>query len=437
MKRKSVWIMVLTGVVGLVVVASLQIAWAHGSTSDPVSRILSCYLEYPETPDTLACKHMVEAGGTQPLYDWNEVSLANAAGNHQAFIPDGRLCSAGRDKYAALDTPRTDWARTLLPTGETYTFLYHAHVPHNQGYFDLYVTKDGYDPTQMLTWGDLELMTTVVEPPLVDGNYYIPVDLPAGKSGHHLIYTIWQRTDSPEAFYACSDVWFGNGPTPTPTAVPLCTAPTWSSSVVYATGTLVTHNGIVWEAKWENGNVEPSYEGTSNSWYIEGYCQAEGGVTPSPTATTVPPTATATGAPPTATSIPPTATAVPPTATVIPPTATAVPPTATPTTGATCTVDYTVASDWGTGFVANLTITNEGATPINGWAVGFDFSGNQTNVTAWNGVASQVGTAVAITNASWNETIPANGSVTVGFQATYSGVNAVPTSFTLNGSSCN
>merc|ERR1712062_750838 len=31
-----------------------------------------------------------------------------------------------------------------------------------------------------------------------------------GKSGKHVIYAVWQRNDSPEAFYSCSDVVFGS-----------------------------------------------------------------------------------------------------------------------------------------------------------------------------------------------------------------------------------
>ena len=32
--------------------------------------------------------------------------------------------------------------------------------------------------------------------------------LPQGKTGKHVIYNVWQRSDSPEAFYACIDVSF-------------------------------------------------------------------------------------------------------------------------------------------------------------------------------------------------------------------------------------
>ncbi|MFD0344439.1 LAETG motif-containing sortase-dependent surface protein, partial [Streptomyces sp. NPDC127117] len=40
------------------------------------------------------------------------------------------------------------------------------------------------------------------------GDYVFRGSVPA-RSGRHLIYSIWQRSDSPEAFYTCSDVVFG------------------------------------------------------------------------------------------------------------------------------------------------------------------------------------------------------------------------------------
>lgn len=34
--------------------------------------------------------------------------------------------------------------------------------------------------------------------------------LPAGKTGRQLIYTIWQNSDTPDTYYSCSDVIFGD-----------------------------------------------------------------------------------------------------------------------------------------------------------------------------------------------------------------------------------
>ncbi|MCC3654956.1 lytic polysaccharide monooxygenase [Streptomyces sp. S07_1.15] len=183
-------------------------AAAHGSMTDPVSRVSACFAENPESPDSAACKAAVAASGTQAFYDWNEVNIPNAAGKHQEIIPDGKLCSAGRDKYKGLDLPRADWPATALSAGK-HTFHYKATAPH-KGSFELYITKAGYDPTKPLKWSDLEAepFAEVTDPSLVNGEYVFDGTVPA-RSGRHLVYSVWQRSDSPEAFYTCSDVTFG------------------------------------------------------------------------------------------------------------------------------------------------------------------------------------------------------------------------------------
>ncbi|MFE5795308.1 lytic polysaccharide monooxygenase [Streptomyces sp. NPDC056503] len=213
-------------------------AFAHGSMTDPVSRVAACYAEGPESPSSAACKAAVAASGPQAFYDWNGVNIANAAGQHRALIPDGKLCSAGNDKYKGLDLARADWPSSRLAPGK-HTFRYKGTAPH-KGSFALYVTKDGYDPTRPLKWSDLEAepFVTVTDPGMRDGDYVFEGTVPA-KSGRHLIYSIWQRSDSPEAFYTCSDVVFGSeqqgggGTAPTAPAtastVPSATAPSSSA----------------------------------------------------------------------------------------------------------------------------------------------------------------------------------------------------------------
>ena len=103
---------------------------------------------------------------------------------------------------------------------------------------------------------------------------------------------------------------------------------------------------------------------------------------------------------------------------------------------ASCQVTYSTQSQWTGGFVASVTISNTGTSAINGWKLGFTFPGDQKITTAWNGVASQSGESVSITNASYNGTIPAAGSTSLGFQGTWTSSDAAPTSFTLNGAAC-
>ncbi|MGK3092987.1 lytic polysaccharide monooxygenase [Streptomyces sp. WAC01490] len=185
-------------------------ALAHGSLTDPVSRVSACFAEGPESPVSAACKAAVAAGGTQALYDWNGVNIANAAGKHRELIPDGKLCSAANDKFKGLDLPRADWPASPVKAGK-HTFKFRATAPH-KGSFELYLTKPGYDPTKPLAWSDLEAkpFAEATDPALVDGSYVFDGTIPEA-AGRQLIYTVWQRSDSPEAFYACSDVDFGGG----------------------------------------------------------------------------------------------------------------------------------------------------------------------------------------------------------------------------------
>ncbi|MEV0113850.1 lytic polysaccharide monooxygenase [Streptomyces sp. NPDC050844] len=202
-------------------VLSAAPAAAHGSMTDPVSRVSACFQEGPEAPKSAACKAAVAASGAQAFYDWNGVNIANAAGKSKEIIPDGKLCSAGNDKYKGLDLPRADWPSSKLAAGN-HTFRYKGTAPH-KGSFELYVTKDSYDPTKPLKWSDLEEkpFVKVTDPKMENGDYVFDGKVPA-KSGRHLIYSIWQRSDSPEAFYTCSDVVFGKdsggGTAPAPTA---------------------------------------------------------------------------------------------------------------------------------------------------------------------------------------------------------------------------
>ncbi|MFB1042455.1 lytic polysaccharide monooxygenase auxiliary activity family 9 protein [Streptomyces chrestomyceticus] len=201
----------LTGIAPLALTAlTATPAVAHGSMTDPVSRISACFAEGPEHPKSAACKAMVAAGGTQALYDWNGVRDGNAGGRSKERIPDGKLCSANAPEYKGLDLPRADWPATNLKAGD-HAFRYKATAPH-RGSFELYITKDGYDPAKPLKWSDLEAkpFAKVTNPKLTNGDYVFGGKVPA-KSGRHLIYSIWQRSDSPEAFYTCSDVVFGKG----------------------------------------------------------------------------------------------------------------------------------------------------------------------------------------------------------------------------------
>jgi cellulase/cellobiase CelA1 len=100
-----------------------------------------------------------------------------------------------------------------------------------------------------------------------------------------------------------------------------------------------------------------------------------------------------------------------------------------------CQVTYTIASQWPGGFNADVTITSTGPA-IDGWTLGFSFPGDQRIANAWNTTLTQDGRQVSAANANWNGHIPAGGSASFGFTASFSGTNAAPTAFTVNGHPC-
>jgi cellulose 1,4-beta-cellobiosidase len=100
-----------------------------------------------------------------------------------------------------------------------------------------------------------------------------------------------------------------------------------------------------------------------------------------------------------------------------------------------CRVNYTISTQWNVGFTANLILTNLGD-PLTSWQLRWTFSGNQQITQAWNSRFSQSGQQVTLTNEAWNGNLGTNASTNPGFNASYSGTNAIPTSFTLNGVAC-
>jgi Glycosyl hydrolase family 48/Cellulose binding domain/Putative Ig domain len=101
-----------------------------------------------------------------------------------------------------------------------------------------------------------------------------------------------------------------------------------------------------------------------------------------------------------------------------------------------CHVTYTTQSQWTGGFVAQVTIANNGSSAINGWTLTFTFPGDQKITNAWNGNATQTGENVTITNESYNATIAAGSSTTLGFQGTWTSSDTSPTTFAVNGTTC-
>jgi endoglucanase len=120
------------------------------------------------------------------------------------------------------------------------------------------------------------------------------------------------------------------------------------------------------------------------------------------------------------------------------PTATAK-PTATPKPvgRVSCGVGYTLVNDWGSGFQAEIAITNTGSSAINGWKVSWTWPDRQQMTDSWNSSYSQSGETVNLYNASWNSTLAPGSTLSgIGFLGSYNGTNQAPAAFYLNGTLC-
>lgn len=186
---------------------------AHGTITTPASRVYNCYQENPERPSSEACRAAVAASGKQGFYDWNGVRQGNANDNHRSVIQDGELCSGGNPTdFGGLDLARSDWVAVNVSSGD-YTFTWTNTAAHATAYVDYYITQQGYDVNTPLGWNDLEFICrNGATGPQSSSSHTCKLPV---RTGQHIVYSIWQRSDSPEAFYACVDVNYG-GATPPP-----------------------------------------------------------------------------------------------------------------------------------------------------------------------------------------------------------------------------
>ncbi|MGI5215682.1 lytic polysaccharide monooxygenase auxiliary activity family 9 protein [Plantactinospora sp. CA-290183] len=216
---------VAVAAVVLLTTALADIAAAHGSTISPASRNYGCWKRWGsdfQNPQMATQDPMCwQAWQADPnaMWNWNGLYRDGVAGNHQAAVPNGQLCSAGQTggvRYAALDNPGA-WQATRVSSNFGVTV--HDQALHGADYFRIYVTRQGFNPqTQRLTWNDIELVRetgryapgagTRENDPVLNGvSNTISVSAP-GRSGRHVVYTIWKASHSDQTYYWCSDVTF-------------------------------------------------------------------------------------------------------------------------------------------------------------------------------------------------------------------------------------
>lgn len=296
--------------ISAVVLGSLLIAsqaFSHGYVSSPKSRVLQCKENGVESPTAPACV-AAKAAGNGGLYTIQEVAVGGVRDNHQFFIPDGRLCSAGRSNLFGMDLARTDWLATNVSTGPL-QFVWTNTAAHKSMYFRYYITREGYNHSQPLRWSDLvQIFESGKEPQEAISRH--TVQMPP-RTGRHIVYSVWQRDwelDAAEGFYQCIDVNYGGNTSSSqatssvarssaaPSSVARSSAapssvarssvassisantcqglPVWSSSTVYTSPTQVQLNGKRYQANYWTQNNNPTTSSGQYSWWLDlGACQ--------------------------------------------------------------------------------------------------------------------------------------------------------------------
>jgi chitin-binding protein len=188
-------------------------ASAHGSVVDPATRNYGCWLRWGSDFQNPAMQQQdpmcwqAWQADTNAMWNWNGLYRNGSAGNFQAVVPNGQLCSGGRTeggRYNAMDAVG-DWKAQNV--GGNMTIRLYDQASHGADYFLVYVTRPGFNPTtQQLTWSDLQLVTRTSRY-APSQNYNIPVSIP-GRSGRAVIYTVWQASHMDQTYFLCSDVNF-------------------------------------------------------------------------------------------------------------------------------------------------------------------------------------------------------------------------------------
>ncbi len=103
---------------------------------------------------------------------------------------------------------------------------------------------------------------------------------------------------------------------------------------------------------------------------------------------------------------------------------------------AALTVRYRITDSWSGGFQGEIRLENPSSSAVTGWHLGFDLAAGIDDV--WGAqIASHSGNRYELTPVAWSSTVPAQGSMTIGFVARHGGAQPQPTACQLDGVACN
>lgn len=234
-------------------------ASAHGYIESPASRAYMC--KQGENTNCGAVQY--------------EPQSIEAIGNFPTTGPaDGEITGGGI--FKELFEQKADrWNKVTLQTGlNTFTWkLTAAHATDNWKY---YITKANWDPNKPIGRDDLELLSTFddkgAKPNSTTSHQ---INIPADRTGYHLILGVWDIADTPNAFYQVIDVNIVSGGAVQGPAVPANVSAasktaasvtlTWTASTGAASYE-IQRNGVLVGTSTSNSYVDQGL--TANTSYV-------------------------------------------------------------------------------------------------------------------------------------------------------------------------
>jgi predicted carbohydrate-binding protein with CBM5 and CBM33 domain len=191
--RRTLGTAAALAVLAPIAVGAAPAAWSHGyvggGSSDLVARA--------------ALRTNTGLGAVQ----YEPQSIEGKKGFPEAGPADGQLASAGNARFAELDEQTADrWVKNAINPGpNSVSWVYTA--AHRTTKWDYFMTRPGWDPNAPLSRASLEKIATVDH----DGSTSVAgvvhtVDVPADRTGYHVIYAVWTVDDTANAFYNVIDV---------------------------------------------------------------------------------------------------------------------------------------------------------------------------------------------------------------------------------------
>ncbi len=103
----------------------------------------------------------------------------------------------------------------------------------------------------------------------------------------------------------------------------------------------------------------------------------------------------------------------------------------------TCTASYVTRNDWATGFVADVVVTNSGASTVSAWNVTWDYGQSVALTSApWGANVGISGGVVTSTDNGSHPSIAPGATVSFGMSLSYSGTKPTPGVITVSGVNC-